>query len=203
MDERMDNNFNLAHMSASLPRIKTVHVLPKHPSIEIPKELKVKFRKLTLDEPPENVEERRKSIKTIKSSRLNSLERYSNVQEQREYKNEKIHLNLIERKLLAGTYDEKSETGHELTALKNRRDQMRVDMAAKQKEIERVRALLEDVRQETQVFLSKKGEHEEKLKEIKERSDAQQLRAEAARENRSVLENMIGIREVYLSPFRA
>jgi hypothetical protein len=34
------------------------------------------------------------------------------VQEQREFKNEKIHLNLIERKLLAGTYDEKNETGH-------------------------------------------------------------------------------------------
>lgn len=75
-------------------------------------------------------------------------------------------------------------------------------MAAKQKEIERVKALLEDVRQETQVFLSKKGEHEEKLKEIKERSDAQQLRTEAARENRSVLENMIAIREVPLFPFR-
>lgn len=82
------------------------------------------------------------------------------MQEQREYKNEKIHLNLIERKLLAGTYDEKSETGNELTALKNRRDQMRVDMATKQKEIERVKALLEDVRQETQVFLSRKGEHD-------------------------------------------
>ncbi len=58
---------------------------------------------------------------------------------------------------------------------------MRVDMANKQKEIERMRALLEDVRQETQVFLSRKGEHDEKLKEIKERSDAQQLRAESAR----------------------
>lgn len=79
---------------------------------------------------------------------------------------------------------------------------MRVDMAAKQKEIERFRALLDDVRQETQVFLSKKGEHEEKLKEIQERSDAQQLRAESARENRSVLENMIGIREVPLLAFR-
>lgn len=34
---------------------------------------------------------------------------------------------------------------------------MRVDMAAQQKEIERMKAMLEDVRQETQVFLSKKG----------------------------------------------
>jgi hypothetical protein len=140
------------------------------------------------------VEERRKSIKSIKSSRLNSLERYSTVQEQREFKNEKIQLNLIERKLLAGTYDEKKETGNELTALKNRRDQMRVDMANKQREIERVKAMLEDVRQETQVFLSKKGEHDERLKDIKERSDVQLLRAETARETRSVLENMIKTR---------
>jgi hypothetical protein len=29
------------------------------------------------------------------------------VEEQRQLKNEKIHLNLIERKLLTGTYDEK------------------------------------------------------------------------------------------------
>jgi metallophosphoesterase superfamily enzyme len=79
---------------------------------------------------------------------------------------------------------------------------MRVDMATKQKEIERVRALLEDVRQETQVFLSRKGEHDEKLKEIKERSDVQQLRAESARETRNVLENMIAIREVTLPPRR-
>ena len=64
---------------------------------------------------------------------------------------------------------------------------MRVEMANKQKEIERVRALLEDVRQETQVFLSRKGEHDEKLKEIKERSDVQQMKAETARETRSVL----------------
>ena len=60
-------------------------------------------------------------------------------------------------------------------------------MANKQKEIERVRALLEDVRQETKVFLSRKGEHDEKLKEIKERSDVQQMKAETARETRSVL----------------
>ena len=107
--------------------------------------------------------------------------------EQRECKNEKIHLNLIERKLLAGTYDEKSETGHELTALKHRRDQLRVDMAARQREADHLQALLHDVRQETQLFLSRKGEHDEKLREIKDRSDAQQLRAETARETRSVL----------------
>jgi hypothetical protein len=47
----MYNNFNLAQaMSASLPRIKTVNELPKHNSIEIPRELKVKFRRLTLEE---------------------------------------------------------------------------------------------------------------------------------------------------------
>ena len=64
---------------------------------------------------------------------------------------------------------------------------MRVEMANKQKEIERVRALLDDVRQQTQVFLNRKGEHDEKLKEIKERSDVQQMKAETARETRSVL----------------
>jgi hypothetical protein len=53
---------------------------------------------------------------------MNSIERYTTIQEQREYKNEKIHLNLIERKLLRGTYDENKETGDELTSLKHKRD---------------------------------------------------------------------------------
>lgn len=83
-----------------------------------------------------------------------------------------------------------------MNGLKQKRDQMRVDMVNKQKEIERIKVLLDDVRQETEGFLSKKGEHDEKLAELKERSDNQQLKAEYARENRSVLENMIKAREV-------
>lgn len=91
-------------MSASLPRIRTLAEMGK-PSEEN-REGKVKFRRLTLYE-GENAPERKKSIKSIQSSRLNSLERYTTVEEQRQLKNEKIHLNLIERKLLTGTYDEK------------------------------------------------------------------------------------------------
>ena len=79
---------------------------------------------------------------------------------------------------------------------------MRVDMVNKQKEIERIKVLLDDVRQETEGFLSKKGENDEKLAELKERSDNQQLKAEYARENKSVLENMIKAREVILFLFR-
>jgi hypothetical protein len=57
-------------MSASLPRIRTLAEMSK-PADEN-KEGKVKFRRLTLYE-GENIPERKKSIKSIQSSRLNSL----------------------------------------------------------------------------------------------------------------------------------
>jgi hypothetical protein len=79
---------------------------------------------------------------------------------------------------------------------------MKVDMVNKQKEIERIKVLLDDVKQEIEGFLSKKGEHDEKLKEIKDKSDTQFLKTEYAREGRSVLENMIKAREVLSCLFR-
>lgn len=51
-------------MSASLPRIKTVHEINQNPLNEQP--LKLKFRKLALD-PSENGEERKKSVRTLKT----------------------------------------------------------------------------------------------------------------------------------------
>jgi len=84
-------------------------------------------------------------VRALKTERLKSLERYSTVQEQREYKNEKIHLNLIERKLLNGTYDDKKETGNELNILKQKRDHLRVESNLKQREMERIKYLLSDV----------------------------------------------------------
>lgn len=55
-------------MSASLPRIKTIQELPQPP----------KFRKITLGS--ENQEERKASLKSLKTERLKSLSRYSTVQ---------------------------------------------------------------------------------------------------------------------------
>ena len=71
-------------MSASLPRIRTLAEMGKQG--EEHKEPKIKFRRLTLYE-GENIPERKKSIKSIQSSRLNSLERYTTVEEQRQLKN--------------------------------------------------------------------------------------------------------------------
>jgi hypothetical protein len=50
--------------------------------------------------------------------------------------------------------------------------------------------------------LSKKGEHDEKLKELKERSEIQMMKTEHARESRNVFESMIKAREVLLFLFR-
>lgn len=94
---------------------------------------KLKFKKLPLEHEPESTIERKKSQITLKTERLNSLERYSTIQEQRENRNEKIHLNLIERKLFNGTYDEKKETGNDLTQIKQKRDQLRSEMSGRQK----------------------------------------------------------------------
>ena len=41
-----------------------------------------------------------------------------------------------------GTYDEKKETGHELNSVKHKRDQMKVEMNLKLREIERKRLML-------------------------------------------------------------
>jgi hypothetical protein len=53
-------------MSASLPRIKTFHEVSRPSNTESQKDLKLKFRKLMLDG-AENGEERKKSIKTLKT----------------------------------------------------------------------------------------------------------------------------------------
>lgn len=63
---------------------------------------------------------------------MTSLERYSTVEGQREYKKEKIHLNLLERKLLSGTYDEAKETGNDLNSLKQKTDYYKTQAAQKQ-----------------------------------------------------------------------
>jgi hypothetical protein len=43
--------------------------------------------------------------------------------------------------------------------------------------------------------MAKKGEYEEKLREIKDKHEVQLAKTETARETRSVLENMIRARE--------
>jgi hypothetical protein len=50
---------------------------------------------------------------------------------------------------------------------------------------------LDDVKQSINEYLIKKGEHDEKLKELKQRHEAQQIKTENARDNKMVLENMI------------
>ena len=53
---------------------------------------------------------------------------------------------MIERKLINGTYDEKKETGNELNILKQKRDNVKVEAVLKQREIERIKILLNDVK---------------------------------------------------------
>ena len=71
---------------------------------------------------------------------------------------------MIERKLLNGTYDEKKETGNELNILKQKRDNIKVETVLKQREIERIKILLNDVKKEIEEYNSKKGEHDIRLK---------------------------------------
>lgn len=140
-------------MSASLPRIKTVQEIQNPPQ--------PKFRKLTLNS--DNQEERKASLKALKTERLKSLSRYSTVQEQKEYKNQKIHLNLIERKLLNGTYDEKKQTAHELNSLKQKRDHFKVEAALKTREVDRFKRLLQEVKKEIAELLVGKDAAEKKV----------------------------------------
>ena len=67
-------------MSASLPRIKTISELNRNSS-ESSQDVKLKFRKISVE--GDAPEERKKSIKSIKTERLKSLERYSTAHEQR------------------------------------------------------------------------------------------------------------------------
>ena len=48
-------------------------------------------------------------------------------------------MNLLERKLLTGTYDEAKETGNDLNILKQKTDQYRSMTVNKKKEIEKLR----------------------------------------------------------------
>lgn len=70
------------------------------------------------------------------------------MQEQREYRNEKIHLNLLERKLLTGTYDETNEIGNDLNNLKHKTDYYRTQSVKLSQEIEKVKLQVEETKKE-------------------------------------------------------
>mgnify|MGYP000993055406 CR=1 FL=1 len=68
-----------------------------------------------------------------------------------------------------------------MNVLKQKRDNIKVETALKQREIDRLRVALEEIKKEVGEFLAKRGEHDGKLKSIKDKHENQLEKTEAAR----------------------
>ena len=75
-----------------------------------------------------------------------SMDKYSSVNENKTIRNQKIQMNMLERKLLTGRYDQTEETGKDLNGLKIKTDYYKAEAIRKADDTEKMRRQVAEVK---------------------------------------------------------